>query len=74
VSHYVIRVSGALSDDLLSAFPSLTADHEPVQTLLHGELPDQAALTGVLDQLDDLGVRIVDVMQVPNSVRPERAS
>ena len=42
--------------------------------LLHGELPDQAALTGSLDRLDDLGVRIVDVMQVPNSVRPERAS
>jgi hypothetical protein len=65
VTHYVIRVTGALSDELLTKFPDLLVNREPVQTVLHGELPDQAALTGVLDQLDELGVDILEVVQVP---------
>ena len=73
MTHYVIRVSGALSEELLSAFPSLFVDREPVQTVLHGQLPDQAALTGVLDHLDELGVHIVEVMQVPSAQPPEAA-
>jgi hypothetical protein len=71
VTHYVIRVTGALSEELLTAFPDLLVDREPVQTVLHGELPDQAALTGVLDHLDGLGVQILEVVQVPQ--RPEAA-
>jgi hypothetical protein len=62
---YVIRVAGLLSDDLLSAFPRLAAESQPASTVLHGELPDQAALTSVLDRLDELGVEIVDLTQVP---------
>jgi hypothetical protein len=65
VTHYVIRVTGARSDELLTKFPDLLVNREPVQTVLHGELPDQAALTGVLDQLDELGVDILEVVQVP---------
>jgi hypothetical protein len=65
VTHYVIRVTGALSDELMTAFPDLLVNREPVQTVLHGELPDQAALTGVLDHLDELGVQILEVVQVP---------
>jgi hypothetical protein len=71
VTHYVIRVTGALSDELLTAFPHLLVNREPVQTVLHGELPDQAALTGVLDHLDELGIQILEVVQVPQ--RPEAA-
>jgi hypothetical protein len=62
---YVIRVTGTLSDGLLTKFPHLLVNREPAQTVLHGELPDQAALTGVLDQLDELGVHILEVVQVP---------
>ena len=64
MTHYVIRVAGHLSDDLLTAFPHLLAE-QPCQTLLHGQLPDQAALTGVLNHLDELGVEIVEVLLVP---------
>jgi hypothetical protein len=63
--HYVIRVAGHLSDDLLTAFPSLMATTQPVTTVLHGPLPDQAALTGVLNRLDELGVQIVEMIEVP---------
>ena len=65
MTHYVIRVVGHLSDDLLTAFPTLLAEEQPVQTLLHGHLPDQSALSGVLNHLDELGVEIVEVLLVP---------
>jgi hypothetical protein len=66
MTQYVIRVTGALSDDLLTAFPTLVATFQPVTTVLHGPLPDQGALAGVLDLLDDLGVDVVEMVQVPN--------
>ena len=71
MAHYVIRVVGHLSEDLLTAFPTLLAE-QPVQTLLHGHLPDQCALAGVLNHLDELGVEIVEMVLVPPL--PEQAS
>ena len=72
MTHYVIRVVGHLSDDLLTAFPTLLAEEQPVQTLVHGHLPDQSALSGVLNHLDGLGVEIVEIVLVP--ALPEQAS
>jgi hypothetical protein len=71
MGHYVIRVKGSLSHDLTDAFPSLTADAEPAQTVLHGYLADQAALTGILNHLDMLGVSILEVMQIPPTRAPD---
>ena len=65
MTQYVIRVGGWLSDDLMTAFPQLLATPQPVSTILHGDLPDQAALSSVLDFLDELGVEIVDVTKLP---------
>ena len=65
MTSYVIRVGGALSDELLTAFPSLAASVQPVTTVLQGELPDQSALNSVLDHLDELGVEIIDVSKLP---------
>ena len=62
---YAIRVTGQLSDALVTAFPTLRQQALPVQTLLWGPLPDQAALQGVLDHLDELGVEILEVTQLP---------
>jgi hypothetical protein len=70
MGHYVIRVKGTLSRDLTDAFPTLTADPEPAQTVLHGYLADQAALAGILNHLDMLGISIVEVLQVPSSEPP----
>lgn len=71
MAHYVIRVKGELSRDLTDAFPALSADAEPAQTVLHGYLVDQAALAGVLNHLDMLGVDIVEVLQVPPNRTPD---
>jgi hypothetical protein len=65
MDHYIIRVDGHLSDDAMTAFEGLQATREPVQTILHGELPDQSALAGVLDYLDEIGVVIIEVLKVP---------
>ena len=69
MAQYVVRVGGVLSDELLTAFPRLVASIEPVTTVLQGDLPDQVALTSVLDRLDELGIEIIEVTKVP-STRP----
>jgi hypothetical protein len=65
MASYLIRVGGRLSARLLGAFPTLHAQIEPVHTTLMGRLPDQSALTGVLNHLDELGVEIVEVIRLP---------
>lgn len=65
MTHYVIRVAGELSDDLLTAFPRLAATTVPVSTVLQGHLPDQAALTAVFDRLDELGIDIIEMTTLP---------
>jgi hypothetical protein len=67
MTHYVIRVAGELSDDLLTAFPRLAATTEPVTTVLQGHLPDQAALTAVVDRLDELGIDIIEMITLPEA-------
>ncbi|MFC5262263.1 hypothetical protein ACFPJ1_09080 [Kribbella qitaiheensis] len=73
MTHYVIRVKGTLSRELTNAFPSLAVHSEPAQTVLHGYLHDQAALAGVFNHLDMLGVDILEVMHVPQPARPQPA-
>ncbi|GAA1552790.1 hypothetical protein GCM10009789_02950 [Kribbella sancticallisti] len=74
--NYVIRVKGRLSRELTDAFPTMTAKAEPAQTVLHGYLDDQAALSGILSHLDMMGIDILEVMQVPEATgqRPAEAS
>ena len=57
----MIRVRGILSDRLLTAFPGLRSRTERGTTELAGELPDQAALHGVLAQIEALGLELLEV-------------
>jgi hypothetical protein len=57
----VIRVRGHLGPTLLEAFPALTANREGEDTLLSGPLSDQAALYGVLHQIEALGLELLEV-------------
>jgi hypothetical protein len=73
MAKYVVRVGGILSDELLTAFPRLLASTQPATTVLQGDLPDQVALTSVLDRLDELGVEILEVTKMPATPqRPPR--
>jgi hypothetical protein len=58
---YQIRVRGRLGDTLLAAFPGLHARAEGDDTVLAGALPDQAALYGVLAQVEALGLELLEV-------------
>ena len=58
---YRIRVSGTLSDRLLAAFPELDPLTDRGDTVLEGDLPDQAALHGVLATIEALGLELLEV-------------
>ncbi|WP_426565556.1 hypothetical protein ACPPVT_03625 [Angustibacter sp. McL0619] len=70
MNEYVISVAGPLPDDLLRAFPGLSRRQVPVHTMLSGELADQCALQGVLNQLEVSGAEILEVRRLPPSGQP----
>jgi hypothetical protein len=61
--HYQIRVRGRLGQTMLGAFPELRAQQLASETLLTGQLPDQAALFGVLDRIEALGLELLEVLR-----------
>jgi 2-hydroxychromene-2-carboxylate isomerase len=67
---YEIRIAGALSDSLLGAFPAFDAETCGRETVLLGELPDQAALHGVLAQIEALGLSLLEVRRRLESLEP----
>jgi hypothetical protein len=58
---YEIRVRGLLGGTLLGAFPGLRARADGTETVLTGPLPDQAALHGVLAQIEALGLELLEL-------------
>jgi hypothetical protein len=64
--NYEIRVKGRLSDSLLTAFEGMRASVEPVETVLHGPVQDQAALHGLLDRIQSLGLELIEVRRLPD--------
>ena len=65
MDQYEIRVRGRVTPALLARFEGLHSQVEPVETVLHGPLPDQAALHGVIDLVRTLGLELVEVRKVP---------
>jgi hypothetical protein len=63
-ARYEIRVRGVLGEAILSAFPRLSGSAEGGNTVLTGHLPDQAALYGVLSQIESLGLELLAVSRV----------
>ena len=61
---YEIRITGILPPEALLDFENLIASVEPVATLVHGRLPDQAALHGLLARLEMLGVQVLEVRRL----------
>jgi hypothetical protein len=59
--YYEIRVVGTLPPEALVDFGRLTATVEPVTTVVHGTLCDQAALNGLLARMELLGVHVQEV-------------
>ncbi|MEB8336982.1 hypothetical protein [Streptomyces endophyticus] len=71
---YTIRVDGLLGATVLSAFPSLAAQHQVAQTVIVGYL-DRSGLYGVLSQLEMLGLDVVELSRAcPPSPSPDSGS
>jgi hypothetical protein len=66
---YEIRVRGQLTGSLLAAFEEMEVTVEPVETVLHGPVQDQAALYGLLDRIQSLGLELVEVRRLPGTPR-----
>jgi hypothetical protein len=59
--YYEIRVRGLLSEAVIGAFPGLHAEVDGAETVLAGPLVDQAALNGVLGQIEALGLELLEL-------------
>lgn len=68
--YYEIRVSGVLPPEVLLDFERLRASVEPVETVLHGPLRDQAALHGLLARLETFGVEVLEVRRLHRGDTP----
>ena len=62
MEHYEITVKGHLGDHWRRVFHGLQIVRLPRgMTRLTGDLPDQAALHGILDRILDLGIQLLSV-------------
>jgi hypothetical protein len=62
---YEIRLKGHLDSRWTAWFDGLTLTHDSDgTTIIHGLVPDQAALHGLLQKVRDLGLPLVSVTQV----------
>jgi hypothetical protein len=64
-AHYEIWVGGHLGETIQLAFPTLGARAQRGNTVLSGLFTDQAALFGVLSQLEALGLELIEVRRLP---------
>jgi hypothetical protein len=62
---YEIRVDGHMSETLSKAFPELDHVLMSGQTVMFGPVVDEAHLYGLLARCRSLGLRVVEMRQVP---------
>ena len=60
-----IRVRGLLGETLLAAFPGFEVTEGDGESLLSGTVADQAALFGVLSQVESLGLELLEIRRAP---------
>lgn len=64
IRRYEFRVAGLLSERTRGAFPDMTVVDAPPETVIVGDVLDDAHLYGVLGLLQDLGLRLTALRQV----------
>jgi hypothetical protein len=66
-ARYEIHIKGRVGQELAEVFEGLIAEVQPVETVLLGELVDQAALHGVIDRVQALGLELIEVRRLPEN-------
>ena len=70
-TRYAFRVRGRTSDAVLTALQEgLDVDISSTNTAIHGWLPDQAALFGMLARIRLLGLELLEVRRLPHGGQP----
>lgn len=67
---YEFRVSGRLSERVQGAFADMVVRDAPPETVISGEVLDDAHMHGVLAQIQNLGLHVVSVLEVPSAPEP----
>jgi hypothetical protein len=62
---YEIHIKGRVSEQLLGVFEGMDATVQSGQTVLRGPVLDQAALHGLLDRIQALGLELIEVRRLP---------
>jgi hypothetical protein len=62
---YEIRVKGRVGEHLADAL-GLATVAEPVDTVLRGPVADQEGLHAILGRIQDLGLELVEIRQLPS--------
>lgn len=61
----LIRVDGALTDELTDAFPPLSRRRHRPSTTFVGDVIDQEELQGILNLLSALDIDVLEVLTIP---------
>lgn len=67
---YQVRIAGVVPAELLAELHDLTVSVEPPETVLHGSLPDQSAVVGLISRIHGLGLRLIEVRRLPDEDGP----
>ena len=65
-TRYEFRVSGRLPADVRADFDEFELEEAPVETVMIGEVVDEAHLHGVLARLQALGLHILSLRSLPH--------
>jgi hypothetical protein len=66
---YEIHIKGRVSEQLVSSFEGMDVSVQSVETVLRGPVLDQAALHGLLDRIQALGLELIEVRRLPPHAR-----
>jgi hypothetical protein len=65
-ARYAFRVRGPASDAAMTARQEgLEAQIDPISTAVHGWLPDQSAVSGMLARIRLLGLELIEIRRLP---------
>lgn len=61
---YEISVSGELPASVLDEVEHFSVEIVPVRTVMRGPVPDQAALHGIINRLQSLGLDLIEIRRI----------